>query len=268
MAKRPAIRPQTNYEKDFINFFSSLCQARSAWQVWSDFITMSACSLANSVDKDSEHYAEREKEYDECLKRMGGVEAPAKLFTIVVEALEDNPDQDFLGTMFMELGLNNHWKGQFFTPFCVCRTMAALTFPGTEQYLNEHGWASTNDPTCGAGALLIARATVLRENNVDYHNKILFVAQDIDRIAGLMCYIQLSLLGCAGYVVIGNTLTHPAVGPSVLFPVEDKEQEIWFMPMYANEIWTMRRQFNKLDLIFSSFKSNACRQVPEQKEAS
>ena len=34
----------------------------------------------------------------------------------------------------------------------------------------------------------------------------LFVAQDIDLTVGLMCYIQLSFLGCAGYVFATHDL--------------------------------------------------------------
>ena len=37
-----------------------------------------------------------------------------------------NPDQDMLGELFMALGLANEWKGQFFTPYDICRAMAAM----------------------------------------------------------------------------------------------------------------------------------------------
>lgn len=83
-----------------------------------------ACTLANAVDKSLSRHTAREKEYAECIKRLGGVEKPAKCFAIVVEALERNPDQDFLGKLYMSLELGNHWKGQFFTPYNVCRCMA------------------------------------------------------------------------------------------------------------------------------------------------
>lgn len=82
-----------------------------------------ACTLANAVDKSLSRHTAREKEYAECIKRLGGVEKPAKCFAIVVEALERNPDQDFLGRLYMSLELGNHWKGQFFTPYDVCRYM-------------------------------------------------------------------------------------------------------------------------------------------------
>ena len=61
-----------------------------------------------------------------------------------------------------------------------------------------------------------------------------------------MCYIQLSLLGCAGYVCIANTITNPLTG-HVLFPNEKEGQELWYMPMFQNQIWTWRRLFQSMD---------------------
>ena len=46
-----------------------------------------------------------------------------------------------------------------------------------------------------------------------------------------MCYIQLSLLGCAGYVVVGDTLSNPIEG-DVLFPDEKEGQEFWYTPFW------------------------------------
>ena len=56
-----------------------------------------ACTLANAVDKSLSRHTAREKEYDECIRRLGGVEKLAKCFAIVDDALESNPEQDFLG---------------------------------------------------------------------------------------------------------------------------------------------------------------------------
>ena len=60
----------------------------------------------------------------------------------------------------------------------------------------KQGWISVSDPACGAGALLIAFANECRRQHINYQTSVLFVAQDIDFLAGCMCYIQLSLLGC------------------------------------------------------------------------
>lgn len=127
-------------EKEFIKVFQELCYSRSSWQVWADLMTAMACTLANSVDKTEPRYTAREKEYAECIKRLGGVEKPAKCFAIVVEALERNPNQDFLGKLYMSLELGNHWKGQFFTPYNVCECMAGITINDNVQTLEKQEW--------------------------------------------------------------------------------------------------------------------------------
>ena len=76
----------------------------------------------------------------------------------------------------------------------------------------------------------------------------LYVAQDIDRTAALMCYLQLSLLGCAGYVIVGDTLTQPSVSPtgSPLLITPQPGQEVWLMPALYDEVWAYRAQFEKV----------------------
>lgn len=248
MAKKVSNQVTTKSEKQFLDTFNSMCYTRNAWEVWTDFVTAAACSIANSVDREGKNHDDREAEYAKCIERLGGVENAAKLFAIIVEAFEENPEQDFLGGLFMKLNLGNHWKGQFFTPYCVCKTMAAINSVFLEDTIKEKGWVSVNDPACGAGATLVAMANTLKEHNVNYQNHALFVAQDIDRVAGLMCYIQLSLLGCPGYVVIADTLCNPLTGRNALFPQPNNDQEIWYTPMFASEVWEYRRKFNLMDM--------------------
>lgn len=128
--------------------------------------------------------------------------------------------------------------------------MAAISSHELEEQIQNKGWVSVNDCACGAGATLIAMANTLKEHNVNYQNHALFVAQDIDRVAGLMCYIQLSLLGCPGYVVIADSLANPIVG-SGLRPIQREGQEFWFTPMYASDVWHYRRLYNMMDSILS-----------------
>src|SRR5699024_11833427 len=84
------------------------------------------------------------------------------------------------------------------------------TAHGPEAWLELRRGVFRADPACGAGALLVAFANECLRQKVNYQTSVLFVAQDIDFTVGLMCYIQLSLLGCAGYVVIGDTLVRPS----------------------------------------------------------
>lgn len=158
---------------------------------------------------------------------------------MVVMALEHNPDQDFLGNLYMGLNLGNYWKGQFFTPYNVSRMMAEMAIRDPLDELKEKEFISICDPMCGAGSMLIAAANCLSSKLECWQNLVLFVGQDIDRVVGLMCYIQLSLLGCAGYVRIGDSLLKPLIGCE-LFPEESEGTELWYTPIFLSEVWTVR----------------------------
>lgn len=240
-------------KQEFLKIFKELCYSRSSWQVWADLITCMAVSIANAVDKSEPRYSEREKEYEACVGRLGGVEKPAQCFSVVVQAMELNPDQDFLGELYMELNLGNHWKGQFFTPYSICKLMSDMTCENVDTQIEKNGYISVCDPACGAGATLIAAASTMRKCKHNFQKHVLFVGQDIDRITGMMCYIQLSLLGCAGYVCIANTLTNPMIG-SALFPEEKENQEFWYTPMFASDVWHYRRIAHKMDILMRGFE--------------
>lgn len=74
----------------------------------------------------------------------------------VVAAMEANPEQDFLGSVYMEMNLGNDHAGQFFTPYDVCRLMASIGGQGTALQVVQNGYTVLNDCACGAGATLIA----------------------------------------------------------------------------------------------------------------
>ena len=232
-------------EKEFLDVFSRLCYSRSAWQVWADLISVIACSLSNAADRIPGHFEAREREYAQCMERLGSVEVVAEIFSIIVMAPENEPEQDFLGKMYMNLDLGNHWRGQFFTPYNICKMMSQMTVGNADRQIEEQGYISICDPACGAGATLIAAANTLKGSKYNFQNHVLFVGQDVDRVVALMCYIQLSLLGCAGYVCVGNTLTNPMCG-HVLFPHEKEEQELWYMPMFQSDAWQWRKIFHSL----------------------
>ena len=157
-----------------------------------------------------------------------------------VLALEEDPEQDFLGSIFMSLNLGNEHNGQIFTPYHVCKLMAEVTMDNTVQKVEQDGYISINDPCCDAGATLIAAIHAARKQlektNLNYQNHLLVVAQDIDETVALMCYIQLSLLGVAGYVKVGNSLTEPMTD-------NDDKENYWFTPMYFSNVWVLRRIF-------------------------
>lgn len=235
-------------EKEFLEVFNRLCYSRSSWQVWEDLMGAIACSLSNAADRAPRHFEQREDEYAQCVKRLGSVEAPAELLSIIVMALEHEPEQDFLGRIYMALHLGNHWKGQFFTPYSICRLMSQATVGNIDRQIESQGYISVCDPACGAGATLIAAANTMKNSKHNFQNHVLFVGQDIDRVVGMMCYIQLSLLGCAGYICIGDTITNPMAG-HVLSPRENEGRELWYTPMFQSDVWQRRRVFHQLESI-------------------
>ncbi len=247
-------RPVRNQiQKEVVRLFDRLAQRHSRWEVWADFVYLSATTLSNAVDK--AHFAEREKSYLAVARKYNREELDtvAEMLALVVMGIDENPDQDFLGGLFMSLNLGNQYKGQFFTPYCVCRVMAQIT--GTDNLkakLEGKGWVSVNDCCCGAGALLVAFANECTRQKINYQTSVLFVAQDIDLTAGLMCYIQLSLLGCPGYVVIGNSLTEPSVSLDSRGLIPQDKGNVWYTPFYFRDVWHWRRVWAQMDMIFQS----------------
>ena len=253
MKKKP-ITTVAETEREFTRIFSGLSQKYSAWNVWQDFVSMTAASIANAVDRRTGVWHRREKEYLAIVKTYTKEEREAivELFVLTVLALEANHAQDFLGKLYMELGLTNHGRGQFFTPWSVSDLMARLTIgDGLKERIQSGGYIPMNDPACGAGCMMIAFANVCREEDVNYQRSVLFVGQDIDPVAAKMAYIQLSLIGCPGYVVVGDTLTEP-VGGTTLNPVYRRPESVWFTPFYFSEPWAVRRAAEELGRILSS----------------
>lgn len=252
MAK--SYRPTNEIERAFIKVFDTLCYRHNPWTVWTDFINMYACAISNAVNRDPEQWAAREKAYMATVKKYSPEDGQhfTEMAALVVQALEENPAQDFLGNLYMNLNFGSNWAGQFFTPWHVAEMMARMSIgPSLQQEIKEKGFISVSDPCCGAGCMLLAFAHVCKTSRFveNYQKQVLFVAQDLDRIVALMCYIQLSLLGCPGYVVIGNTLTQPVCG-TVLRPIIQEGAEIWFTPMWFTTPWTIRIVTEQLAELF------------------
>lgn len=253
-------------EKDFLKLFNQLTYSRSGWQVWEDLMTVMACSICNAVDRREGPFERREKQYERAITALGGVEIPAQIFGIITMALEENPNQDFLGKLYMSLNLGSHWHGQFFTPYHISEFMAKLTIgEGCRTEIEEKGYVSVNDSCVGAGAMLIAAAAAFRECGVNYHTSALFIGQDVDPVVAKMAYIQISLLGCPGYITVGNSLTNPQTG-HVLFPEENEGQELWITPLFMHQVWEMRRTGALMQSLFSGIGTTVKTMEKEHKK--
>lgn len=249
MAK--AVRTRGQQQAQTVKLLRSLEGRYMLWTIWQDFIQIFAISIAN-VFPGPQREA-REKRYLVIAKKYSKEELDkfAELMAQVVAGMETNPDQVFLGELFMAMELGSNWHGQFFTPYDLCRAMAAIEFSGNlvKAKIEENGFIGVSDPACGAGALLIAFANECQRGHVNYQQHCLFVAQDIDELAAMMCYIQLSLMGCPGHVIVGSTLANPAqfYDDRALLPVDG--QKVWTTPMMYSDTWQIRQIVARMDLM-------------------
>lgn len=186
---------QKSNKQRIINGFKLLSSSKRMSVVFSDTIEMIALSIQQSVFKEKEIWENRENRYLEIIKAYNKKEQKVfpQIFALIVEELEKNPEQDFLGSLFMELELYQSFSGQFFTPYNLSKLMAEVTLDkkGISQTVKEKRYVSISDPACGAGSTLIASVNICKDlfKRLDYQNHVYFVGQDIDKLVAQMCYI-------------------------------------------------------------------------------
>ena len=192
-----------NHEKAFLSLFSQTARYHHRHQVFEDFVSCSVIALQNSLqfcDKREEKYMRIVGRYEKTdISRM------AQLLAHVTNGLDETPG-DFLGRVFMQLELGDKYRGQFCTPWNIGLMMARMQLGNVEDNFRDKPFITLSEPACGAGCMALAFAFVLREAGYSPHRYLWVSAQDIDPLAAGMAYIQLSLSGVPGEVVIGNSL--------------------------------------------------------------
>lgn len=245
----------TDYKKRFLNGFNLLTRGSHApYEVWQDLITVFALSIQNGCTrplKDTSMFKDvwknREQEYLRIINKYNKKERSLfpQMLALLVKEYEREPFQDLLGKIYMETGINNKNNGQFFTPYSICQTMAAVTMGRKEigKQVHKQGYVNIYDCACGAGATLIAgveRCVTEVFKKYNWQNHIYCAGQDVDRTCALMCYIQLSFVPVAGYVTVGDSLSEPEITDI---------NRIWFTPLWFSPAWVQRRFFGNYNLL-------------------
>jgi len=192
---------------------------------------MSAIALHNAVCMSEV----LEKEYLEIVARYKKEEVNSfcELLANFIELIEVEP-ADVLGRLYMELELGNLNNGQFFTPHEISLLMAKLTYGDMLEKMDKP-FITLSEPACGAGGMVLAFVNEMLKKGLNPAEKVCCQCIDIDRLAGLMCYLQLSLWHIPAEVVIGNTLTLEV-------------REVYYTPAYYLGDWKTRlriRQFTE-----------------------
>lgn len=222
----------------FKKTFRELAPYKHRYEVFRDFVTMAACSLHNSLHKEPT----REEEYLRIIAayKKPDQEAFPKLFGCLIEALDEEP-RDILGPLYMELEIANKDAGQFFTPPELSELMANLTFGDELSKLESQPFITAGEPACGAGGMVLALVKVMIGAGHNPADKLWVQCIDVDRLAALMCYIQLSLWNVPAEVIVGNTLSWDI-------------REVWYTPAHHLGLWKyrLRRKDESLEVAGST----------------
>ncbi len=192
-----------DHQKAFISLFNQTARYHRRHKVFEDFVSCSVIALENRLQ-----FSEaREQKY---LRIVSGYEKQdviniAHLLAHVIEGLEQG-FCDFLSSVFMQLELGDKYRGQFFTPWSVASMMAQMQLGNVKALFEDKSFITLREPACGAGSMILAMADTLNRSGYPAYRRMWVSATDIDPLAAGMAYIQLSLCGVAGEVVIGNSL--------------------------------------------------------------
>ena len=202
-------------KKEFIKEVTAAARSRFVVDVFADMARSMAIAIESHLSL-GERHAELEKEYAQIRERYTEAEFShfPIAFALVQFALERRRE-DFLGHALEELGAANTRNGQFLTPVCVSRLMAACGCRGIEYTPGKV--IRLSDPSCGSSVLLIEGAEKLLADGVRQSDLVL-VAGDIDGRACDISYIQLSLLGYAACVQHMDALSQRRISPDRYTP--------------------------------------------------
>lgn len=204
---RERIREQSDpHIKNVIKLLNQIAYKHHMYDVFRDFVAMTAIALSNVADKSQ--FEKREAEYFRVIKKYDKEELKLfpQAFAELVMAYEFGFD-DILGSLFMQLELGNSKRGQFFTPYHLCRLMSVIT--GDEdirEKIATRGFIQAGDCCVGAGAMMIALAQNMKEAGINYQQHLYIVTQDIDITAVHMAYIQFTMYHIPAVVILGNSL--------------------------------------------------------------
>ena len=223
---------------DFKGILSQLTFRHSYSEVWADFAEIAAIVVHQSAYMNpvieqafaqglvGEEYVEQLRAVtmprDERWQRLedkymafvpkyrpDGMKLMTQLYAITSMAVEGHRC-DFLGPLYMELDLSGAEqrgkRGEFFTPSSVSDMMAYIQTLNIEEILDTQGYVRVQEPTCGAGGMLISFAVQMRQAGHDPRQLMYAEAVDINRTFFNMCYLQLSLLDIPARVWCGDSL--------------------------------------------------------------
>lgn len=223
--------------KEILKIFESLRYKRDLWSVYSDFLEMTSIAISNSAERFflPANFEKREQRYLDLAKAYEKEELlkMSEVFNLFVKLqdynLQSQGAKDILGGLLMNLGLEDKWAGQFFTPDHVANLMAKLTYTeeGLKKEIKERGFVYASDPAVGGGVTMIGLFNALLDYGLNPQKYLFIECGDLDKRACFMTYIQLATLGIPAIVKNQDAIT-------------GKVFDVWFTPAFYLGGWQFR----------------------------
>lgn len=194
--------------KKFKDLFETLCMRHDRYSIFSDFVKMCAISIYNVFANNQE----MENDYLRTINsyQKDEQELFTKMFGELILMYENAGEiTDILGPLYEQEHLADNHLGQFFTPSHISDLLAKITIEDENSIKNiikEKGFITLNEPTCGAGGMVLSFAKALKNRNINYQQNLLVEAADISNVCAYMTYIQLSLYGIPAVVFCRDTI--------------------------------------------------------------
>jgi hypothetical protein len=203
--KKPPPQTTRDYLATFEHALRHLSYSQHLFTTFRHFVEASAIAFSNVADPSNK--AVREEQYLAIVKQYKPEEFQKfpSLLGMLVACLEQE-STDVLGVLYHRLELHNEQAGQFFTPYPVCQAMAKMLVHDAKQLAREQEFIRAHEPCVGSGAMVIALAQALREEGINYQQKLHVTAIDLDLLAVHMAYVHCTLLHIPALIVHGDTL--------------------------------------------------------------
>lgn len=186
------------FKNNFLKLLPKVSQSYDSITIFQDVCRIFSLSLRGTLTISQIEKDLIEKEYQTYVVKYGksGMEKITELFAITVDALEMRRT-DFLGRLYEALNATKKDFAQYLTPESLSKAMAKISFSQSKPKAGDI--IKLNDPSCGAGALLIDSAEEFISNGGRQGDIILF-GEDLDATACCIAYVQFSLLGYPGVI--------------------------------------------------------------------
>jgi hypothetical protein len=205
---RDPLSLQSGYHRQFLEIFRSIGRHHGRYERFADFLELATCAIRKTTVPPGPEAEAFEERYMKVVARYPpeDIRTMPKLLALTQLAVAPG-GCDFLGTLASELELLDAKLGQLITPYPLSRLLAEVTLQDPAPIIAERGFITLQEPSSGAGGMVLAAADVLEAKGTDPRSALYVEALDVSSLCFKMTYLQLALRGIPAIVRHTNTLS-------------------------------------------------------------